>query len=134
MPLKCLSALITQTKEKLQRFPSIRSRKPTARMGINAYLLNFFSPAVPVVDCPHPAEEDAAHLEMQELRLEPRIPLCLHFFLHLPLTPLLPVTVYVQAGKQFPDMRQNERRREFMRAGDAVRTEGRFKGKPVLSW
>ena len=87
LPLKYLSVLITQTKEKLQRFPSIRSRKPTARMGINAHLLSFFSPAVPVVDCPHPAEEDAAHLEMQELRLEPRIPLCLHFFLHLPLTP-----------------------------------------------
>ena len=73
LPLECPSGLITQTEERLQRFPSIKSRKPTARMGINARLLSFFSPTVPVVDCPHPAEEDAAQLEMQELRLEPRI-------------------------------------------------------------
>jgi hypothetical protein len=91
--------LITQTEEKLQRFPSIRSREPMARTGINARLLSFFSSTVPVVDCPHPAEEDAAHLECRSWDWNPEFCCCLHFFLHLPLTPLLPVTVCVQAGK-----------------------------------
>ena len=31
-------------------------------------------------------------------------------------------------------MRQNERRRKFIRAEDAVRIAGRFKGEPMLSW
>ena len=31
---------------------------------------------------------------------------------------------WAQAGKEFPDLRQNERRIEFVRAGDDVRTAG----------
>jgi len=31
---------------------------------------------------------------------------------------------WAQAGKEFPGLRQNERRIEFVRAGDAVRTTG----------
>ena len=34
------------------------------------------------------------------------------------------VLVWVQVGKAFPDMRQNERRIKFIRMGDAVRTAG----------
>ena len=34
------------------------------------------------------------------------------------------VVVYAQVGKEFPDMRQNERRIEFIRVGDAVRAVG----------
>ena len=40
--------------------------------------------------------------------------------------------VCVWAGKEFPDMRQNERRIEFIRAGDAVRTAGSLKGESML--
>ena len=43
------------------------------------------------------------------------------------------VMVHVQAGKEFPDMRQNERRIKFIRAGDAVRTVGQLKGEPKLN-
>ena len=32
-------------------------------------------------------------------------------------------------GKEFPDMRQNERRMAFIRMGDAVRTVGQLKGE-----
>ena len=32
-------------------------------------------------------------------------------------------------GKEFPDMRQNERRMAFIRVGDAVRTVGQLKGQ-----
>ena len=39
------------------------------------------------------------------------------------------VVVCAPVGKEFPDMRQNERRTEFIRVGDAVRTVGRFKGE-----
>jgi len=34
-----------------------------------------------------------------------------------------------QVGKEFPDMRQNERIK-FIRMGDAVRTAGQLKGEP----
>ena len=42
------------------------------------------------------------------------------------------VSVMVRAwtGQEFPDMRQNERRIEFIRAGDAVRTADQLKGEP----
>ena len=45
------------------------------------------------------------------------------------------VTVVVQAwvGKEFPDMRQNEREIKFIRVGDAVRTVGLLKGEPMLN-
>ena len=33
----------------------------------------------------------------------------------------------VQVGKEFPDVRQNERRMEFIRVGDTVRTAGWLK-------
>ena len=33
-------------------------------------------------------------------------------------------------GKEFPDMRQNERRIKFNRVGDAVRTADQLKGQP----
>ena len=45
-----------------------------------------------------------------------------------------PVAVGVQAGKEFPDTRQDERRIEFIRVGDAVRTAGRLKESPPFSW
>ena len=41
--------------------------------------------------------------------------------------------VRVQVGKEFPDMRQNEREIKFIRVGDAVRTAGQFKGEPALN-
>ena len=43
------------------------------------------------------------------------------------------VSVMVRAwtGQEFPDMRQNERRIEFIRAGDAVRTADQLKGEPT---
>ena len=34
------------------------------------------------------------------------------------------------AGKEFPDMRQNERRIRFIRLGDKIRTAGLLKGEP----
>ena len=37
------------------------------------------------------------------------------------------------AEKEFPDMRQNEREIQFIRVGDAVRTEGQLKGEPTLN-
>ena len=40
--------------------------------------------------------------------------------------------VCVWAGKEFPDMRQNKRRIEFIRVGDAVRTAGSLKGESTL--
>ena len=36
---------------------------------------------------------------------------------------MLSVVVHAWVGKKFPDMRQNERRIEFIRARDTVRTE-----------
>ena len=43
------------------------------------------------------------------------------------------VMVCVQVGKEFPDMRHNERRIKFIRVGDAVRTVGQLKGEPTLN-
>ena len=40
--------------------------------------------------------------------------------------------VQAQAGKEFPDIRQNEREIKFIRMGDTVRTVGQLKGKPTL--
>ena len=41
--------------------------------------------------------------------------------------------VHVQVGKEFPDMRQNERRIKFIRVRDAVRTVGQLKGELILN-
>ena len=41
--------------------------------------------------------------------------------------------VCVWVGKEFPDMRQNERRIKFIRARDAVRTVGQLKGELILN-
>ena len=38
------------------------------------------------------------------------------------------VMVHVWAGKEFPYMRQNERRIKFIRVGDAIKTVGWLKG------
>ena len=38
-----------------------------------------------------------------------------------------------RAGKEFPDMRQNEREIKFIRVGDAVGTAGQLKGEPTLN-
>ena len=38
-----------------------------------------------------------------------------------------------QVGKEFPDMRQNEREIMFIRVGDAARTAGQLKGEPMLN-
>ena len=43
------------------------------------------------------------------------------------------VVVQVRVGKEFPDMRQNERRIKFIRVGDAVRTVDQLKGEPTLN-
>ena len=39
------------------------------------------------------------------------------------------VVVCVQVGKELPDTRQNDRRKEFIQVGDTVRTVGQFKGE-----
>ena len=39
----------------------------------------------------------------------------------------------VRVGKEFPDMRQNEREIKFIRVGDTVKTLGHFKGEPTLN-
>ena len=49
-------------------------------------------------------------------------------------TKVCPVVVGVWAEKEFPDRRQDERRIEFIRMGDAARTAGRLKESPPLSW
>ena len=41
--------------------------------------------------------------------------------------------VWAQDGKEFPDMRQNEREMKFIRVGDTVRTAGQLKGEPTLN-
>ena len=41
--------------------------------------------------------------------------------------------VQAQVGKEFPDMRQNEREIKFIRVGDAVRTAGQLKGELTLN-
>ena len=41
--------------------------------------------------------------------------------------------VQVRVGKEFPDVRQNERGIKFIRVGDAVRTAGQLKGEPTLN-
>ena len=43
------------------------------------------------------------------------------------------VMVQGQVGKEFPDMRQNEREIKFIRMGDTVRTVGQLKGEPTLN-
>ena len=43
------------------------------------------------------------------------------------------VMVQVQVGKEFPDMRQNEREITLIRMGDTVRRAGQFKGEPTLN-
>ena len=43
------------------------------------------------------------------------------------------VVVWVRVGKEFPDMRQNEREIKFIRMGDTVRTVGQLKGEPTLN-
>ena len=46
---------------------------------------------------------------------------------------LASVLVWVQVGKEFPDMRQNEREIKFIRMGDIVRTVDQLKGEPMLN-
>ena len=41
--------------------------------------------------------------------------------------------VWERVGKEFPDMRQNEREIKFIRIGDAVTTEGQLKGELTLN-
>ena len=41
--------------------------------------------------------------------------------------------VPAQVGKEFPDMRQSERRIKFIRVGDAVRTVGQLNGELTLN-
>ena len=43
--------------------------------------------------------------------------------------PAVAVVVRARVGKEFPDMRQNERRIKFIRVGDAVRTVDQLKGE-----
>ena len=46
---------------------------------------------------------------------------------------IMPVVVWAQVGKEFPDMRQNERKMKFIRVRDAVRTVDQLKGEPMLN-
>ena len=46
---------------------------------------------------------------------------------------IVSVVVQVRVGKEFPDMRQNEREIKFIRVGDAVRTVAQLKGEPTLN-
>ena len=46
---------------------------------------------------------------------------------------LVTVIFYAWVGKEFPDMRWNEREIKFIRVGDAVRTASQLKGEPTLS-
>ena len=48
----------------------------------------------------------------------------------LPPAALGSLMIHAQVGKEFPDMRQNERRIKFTRMGDAVRTSGQLTGEP----
>ena len=41
--------------------------------------------------------------------------------------------VQAPVGKEFPDMRQNEREIKFIRVGDAVRTVGQLKEELMLN-
>ena len=41
--------------------------------------------------------------------------------------------VQARVGKEFPDMRQNEREIKFIRIGEAVRTAGQLKGESTLN-
>ena len=41
--------------------------------------------------------------------------------------------VCARVGKEFPDMRQNEREIECLRVGDTVRTAGQLKAEPALN-
>ena len=41
--------------------------------------------------------------------------------------------VQARVGKEFPDMRQNEREIKFIRMGDIVRTVDQLKGEPMLN-
>ena len=41
--------------------------------------------------------------------------------------------VHVRVGKEFLDMRQNEREIKFIRMEDAVRTAVQLKGEPTLN-
>ena len=43
------------------------------------------------------------------------------------------VMVQAWVGKEFPDMRQNEREITFIRVRDAVRTVGQLKGELILN-
>ena len=43
------------------------------------------------------------------------------------------VVIRAWVGKEFPDMRQNEREIKFIRVGDAVRTAGQLRGEPTLN-
>ena len=43
------------------------------------------------------------------------------------------VMVRAQVGKEFPDMRQNEREIKFIRMGDTVRTVDQFKRELILN-
>ena len=43
------------------------------------------------------------------------------------------VMVWEWVGKEFPDMRQNEREIKFIRVGNAVGTAGQLKGEPTLN-
>ena len=43
------------------------------------------------------------------------------------------VVFCVQVGKELPDMRQNDKRKEFIRVRDTVRTVGQLKGEPKLN-
>ena len=44
---------------------------------------------------------------------------------------LIYVVVWAWVGKEFPDMRQNEREIKLIRVRDAVRTAGQLKGEPA---
>ena len=46
---------------------------------------------------------------------------------------MVPVEVQAWVGKEFPNMRQNEREIKFIRVGGSVRTTGHLKGEGILN-
>ena len=51
----------------------------------------------------------------------------------VPIWSIKNVVVQAWVGKEFPDMRQNEKEIKFIRMGDVVRTAGQLKGEPTLN-
>lgn len=100
LPLEVLQPLITQTEERLQRFPSIKSRKPTARMGINARLPQLLlHPQSPWLTVHILQRKMLLSWKCRRCDWNPESCRCLYFLPPSTSDSLLPGTVCAQAGK-----------------------------------